>query len=83
VIDAGVPLKVTVDVLVKPAPLIKTGVPAGPVFGENSVTDSSGVKLVALVPVSTAVVTDRAPGFAPFGTVVVMLVDEATLKLAA
>jgi hypothetical protein len=83
VTDAGVPLKVTVDVLVKPTPLIVTAVPAGPVAGAIWVIDSSGVKPVALVPVPAAVVTDSAPGGAPFGTVAVTLVGEATAKLAA
>jgi hypothetical protein len=46
------------------------------------VTASCGVKLVALVPVPAAVVTDSVPVAAPFGTVAVILVADATVKLA-
>jgi hypothetical protein len=65
---ALVPWKLTVDVLLKPTPVIVTTVPAGPCLGLSPVIDMVGVKLVELVPVPAGVVTEIFPGTAPSGT---------------
>jgi hypothetical protein len=62
------PPKSTVEVLLKPTPVIVTTVPAGPPDGLSPVIDRVGVKLVELVPVPARVVTAILPAAAPFGT---------------
>ncbi len=57
---AGVALHFTVEVLLKPTPLIVTTVPAGPPLGLKPVIDRLGVKFVALVPVPAGVTIARA-----------------------
>ena len=67
-VAALVPWNFTVDVLLKPAPVIVTTVPAGPPAGLRPVIDSVGVKLVPLVPAPAGVVTEIFPTAAPLGT---------------
>src|SRR5690349_11263325 len=73
---AAVALNFTVDVLLKPTPLIVTTVPAGPPPGLKLVIDRLGVKFVALVPVPATVVTAILPGTAPFGTTALSCVPD-------
>ena len=64
----------TLEPELNPAPVIVTLVPYGPLVGLRLVTDSVGVKLLALVAVPAAVVTEIVPAVAPFGTVAVICV---------
>ena len=80
---AAIPWNFTVEPLVNPIPLIVTTVPEGPLLGLTAVIDSVGVKLAELVAVATAVVTEILPAVAPFGTVAVILIPDATVNTAA
>lgn len=75
---ALVPLKLTAVAPVNPVPVMVTEVPAGPLKGLKPVTLSVTVKLVELVAVPAAVVTEMAPVVAPEGTVAVICVSEST-----
>ena len=69
------PLKVTDVAPLKPAPLITTLVPTGPLVGEKlEIVDDETVteKLVALVAAPPGVVTAMVPVVAPAGTVAVI-----------
>ncbi len=68
VVDAT-PLNFTVEVLVKPTPLIVTIVPVGPLAGVNDLIDNVGVKFVAETALPAPVVTVIGAAIAPFGTV--------------
>lgn len=76
------PLKLTVVVPVKLAPVIVTDVPTVPLVGEKLVIVGLTPKLLVLVAVLSGVVTLIAPVVAPVGTVVVMAVSETTLNVA-
>jgi hypothetical protein len=65
---AVVPLKFTTDFELNPTPLIVTDVPAAPLVGLKPVIDSVTVKLLVLVPVPAAVVTEILLDPAPSGT---------------
>jgi hypothetical protein len=75
-LEAAVPLNFTVELLLKPIPVIVTTVPAGPLFGLKPVIDIVTVKLDALVPVPAGVVTEILPLTAPFGTVALIWVPD-------
>src|SRR5437588_9847751 len=77
---AAVPLNFTVDPGVNPVPWISTTVPGGPLPGEKPVIERVGVKLVELVPVPAAVVTEIGPATAPLGTLALSWVGERTVK---
>ncbi len=79
---AATPSKLTVELALKPTPLIVTSVPAAPLFGVTSVTDSVGVNFVLLVTVATGVVSEIFPTRAPSGTIASTCVEDSTLKLA-
>lgn len=80
---APVPLKVTAVAPVNPVPVMVTEVPAGPLEGLKPVTLSVTVKLVELVAVPAAVVTEIAPVVVPEGTVAVICVSESTETVVA
>ena len=85
---AAVPWKVTLVAPVKPLPLMVTPAPTGPEAGVKLVTvggagDGVTVKLVALAAVPSRVVTASLPVVAPLGTVAVIRVLLAKLKVAA
>ena len=65
---AVVPLNFTTDFELNPTPLIVTDVPTGPLVGLRPVIDSVTVRLVLLVAVPAAVVTEISPVTAPLGT---------------
>src|ERR1700733_2173372 len=65
---AAVPLNFAVELELNPTPVMATTVPAGPQLGPNPVIDSGTVKLLLLVPVPAASVTDSLPVTAPLGT---------------
>ncbi|HEY3943690.1 MAG TPA: hypothetical protein VGL78_00560 [Solirubrobacteraceae bacterium] len=65
---ALVPLNFTTELELKPTPLIVTDVPTAALVGVRPVIDSVGVKLVLLVAVPAAVVTEILPATAPLGT---------------
>jgi hypothetical protein len=75
-------LNITVEEVVNPTPLIVIESPATPPAGETPVMDNVGVKLVVLVAVPAAVVTEIAPALVPSGTVAVISVGDTTVKLA-
>ena len=79
---ASTPLKDTVLVPVKPAPLITTEVPTGPFVGLSEVMTGATAKSVALVAVPAALTTLILPVVAPFGTVAVIRVAELTVNWA-
>jgi len=78
------PLNSTALAPVKLVPLIVTLVPTGPLAGVKLVTVGGlmTVKLAALLAVPAEVVTLIGPLVAPSGTVAVIVVAEATVKLA-
>jgi len=81
------PLNATAVAPVKLEPVIVTLVPTGPLVGEKpAIVGALGalatVKELALVAVPPGVVTVRDPVVAPVGTVVWMVVSEATVKVA-
>ena len=78
------PLNSTALAPVKLVPLIVTLVPTGPLAGVKLVTVGGlmTVKLAALLAVPAEVVTLIGPLVAPAGTVAVIVVAEATVKLA-
>lgn len=80
--EAVAPLNFTTDVPLKPTPLIVTTVPTGPLPGLKLTIERVGVKLVELVPVPAAVVTEIFPGIAPLGTVAVSCAVETKVYLA-
>jgi hypothetical protein len=73
---AVVPLNCTVDPGVNPIPWMSTTVPGGPLAGEKLVIDKVGVKLVELVAVPAAVVSEIGPVTAPLGTLTPSCVGE-------
>lgn len=79
---AGTPWKLTLELGVKPTPLIVIIVPAAARPGDSPVTDSVGVYLTVLTPVLTAVVTEIVAAIAPLGTVASIRVGESTVKVA-
>jgi hypothetical protein len=80
-LEAAVPLNFTVELLLKPIPVIVTTVPAGPLFGLKPVIDIVTVKLDALVPVPAGVVTEILPLTAPFGTVALIWVPDTNVTV--
>ena len=74
---AEIPLNFTDVAPVNPVPVITTDAPIGPLVGVNDVIVGTGaavtVKLVALVAVPSAFVTEIVPVVAPAGTVAVTL----------
>jgi hypothetical protein len=80
---AGMPLNLTVELGVKPTPVMSTTVPAGPLRGENPVIESVGVKSVELVPVPAAVVTAIGPATAPRETLTRSCIEESIVKFEA
>jgi hypothetical protein len=83
--EAAVPSNATEAALLKPVPVRVTPVPTAPSDGEKDESVGGGytVKLVALTPVPTGVVTEIRPVTAPAGTVAVIDVAEAVWKVAA
>jgi hypothetical protein len=83
-VNAGwlVPLKRTTLAPVKPAPVMLTAVPTGPLVGakEARVGAAITVKLVPLVAVPPGVTTSIGPLAAPAGTVVVIVVSFTTVN---
>jgi hypothetical protein len=82
---AAIPLKATAVAPVKFVPVMVTAAPARPLVGVKLVTVGAGgitVKLLPDVPVPPEVVTEILPVAAPPGTVVVICVSLATVKLA-
>src|SRR6476646_5969874 len=77
---AYTPLNFTFTALVRVVPISVTAVPGGPLVGENEVRAGSTVKLMLAMPLG--VVTLMAPLVAPTGTVVVMVVELTTVKVA-
>ena len=80
------PLNLTAVTPEKFVPVINTEAPTGPEFGVKLVivgARKSTVKLVVLVTVPPAVVTEIFPVVAPVGTVAVIWVEELTVKLVA
>jgi hypothetical protein len=73
------PLNFTVELLLKPTPLIVTTVPVGPVAGLKPVIDSVTVKFEALVPVPAGVVTEIFAVTAPFGTIALIWVPDTNV----
>ena len=67
-LDELMPWNLTVELEVKPTPLIVTTVPAGPLAGVNDVIDRVGVNCVLLVAVPCPSVTEIVAGTAPLGT---------------
>src|SRR5262245_55784707 len=80
---AATPLNRADENTLKPAPLIVTVAPGGPLVGEKPEIVNVTVKLDALVAVSPGVVTAIGPVVAPFGTVACSVVSETTEKAAA
>ncbi len=80
---AGTPPKLTLELLVKPMPLILTAFPAGPAAGLKDTSDSVGLNFVLSVIVPAGVVTEILPAFALFGTVASIAVGESTVNCAA
>jgi hypothetical protein len=78
---AFTPLICTCVAHVKPVPVMVIVVPKVPVDGVNELTVGAGitVKLMLLVPVPKALVTDTVPVLAPAGTVVVIVVSFTTV----
>ena len=79
---AAVPLNVTEFAPVKAVPVIVTDVPTGPLVGVKDDIVGAGivtVKLVELVAVPPAVVTEIVPVEAPVGTAAVICVAELTV----
>ena len=77
-------MKRTLVVPVKFEPVMETAVPTGPFVGvkEAMVGGSVTRKSPALVAVPSGVVTETLPVVAPAGTVVLIWVADATVKLA-
>ena len=80
---AAVPLKLTAVALVNPVPVMVTEVPTGPLEGLKPATLSVTLKLVPLIAVPAAVVTEIAPVVVPEGTVAVICVSESTETVVA
>src|SRR6266446_6531562 len=78
--DAETELNFTSVVLTKLLPLMVTVLPTAPLVGVKLVILGRTVKLVVLVPVPAAVVTEIFPVVAVAGTVAVIWVSESTLK---
>lgn len=79
------PFTLTAVAPVKPVPVSVTVLVTHPLEGENEVMEGGGavtVKLVLLVPVPEAEVTEMEPVVAPVGTVAVICVAELTVKVA-
>jgi len=80
---AATPLKLTLEPLSKPTPVIVTTFPAGAdLVGVKLVSDSVGVNLEVLVTLLIGVVTVIVAALAPLGTVASICVAESTVKLA-
>ena len=78
--EAGVPLKVTLVVPLRPEPLMLNVVPAGPLAGENPYTLGCTVNFVDVVAEPAELVTVMGPVVAAFGAITVICVSEATAK---
>ena len=78
-LEAAVPLNFAVELELNPTPVMATTVPAGPQLGPNPVIDSGTVKLLLLVPVPAASVTDSLPVTAPLGTTAFSLVVDTNV----
>ena len=65
---AGTPSNFTVELLLKPIPLIETLVPGGPLAGANDVSDSVGTKSFEVVAEPAAVSSLTGPRIAPSDT---------------
>jgi hypothetical protein len=81
-LEAAAPLNFTVELLLKPTPLIVTTVPVGPLAGAKPVIDSVTVKFEALVPVPAGVVTEILPVTAPLGTVALIWMPDTNVTVA-
>jgi hypothetical protein len=79
---AAVPLKLTVELFVKPTPVIVTTFPTAPLVGVKLATDNVGLNRLLLVAVPAGVVTEISPEGAPSGTVASICVAESTVKVA-
>ena len=79
---AAAPLKLTVEVLVKPTPVIVTTFPGAPLAGVKLATDSVGLNRPLLVAVAAGVVTVMSAESAPLGTVASICVEESTVNVA-
>jgi hypothetical protein len=77
-----VPLKLTVELFVKPTPVIVTTFPTAPLVGVKLTTDSVGLNRVLLVAVPAGVVTEMSADGAPLGTVASTCVAESAVKVA-
>ena len=80
---AATPPKLTVELLLKPIPLIVTTVPGAPLSRLRPITDSVGSNLGLLFTVTPGETSEIAPAFAPLGTVASISVGDSTVKLAA
>lgn len=79
---ASTPLNCTSETPVKPAPVIVTRVPTGPVSGVSAViAGTMTLKLEALFPVPPGFVTEIRLLVAPAGTAVVICVSESIEKV--
>jgi len=78
-----VPLKLTVEELSKPFPVIVTGVPIGPLTGLNVIFDGVTVKFVVVVAEPAVVTTVIGPVVAATGTVAVIDVAELLTTVPA